>query len=66
MSRVAGECEMNLNLKRSAPWSDDVTRAVKVYQVWMAYLFSRPLLALLANKVALLSRCGATDDNDKE
>ena len=55
-----------MNLNRSALWSDDVARAVKVYQVRRAYLISRPLLALLANKVAILPRGGATDDNDKE
>ena len=64
MTRIAGEREMNLD--RSAPWSDDVARAVKVYQARRAYLVSRPLLALLANTAAFLPRCSAADDNDKQ
>ncbi len=61
-----------MNLNRSAPWNDaapwseDVARAVEVYQARRANLISRSLLALLAYTVALLPRCGAADDNDKQ
>jgi len=56
--QVAREGDMDLN--HSTLWSEDV------YQAQGAYLISYPLLALLAYTVALLPRCGAADDNDKQ
>jgi len=64
VSRVAREGEMDLN--RSTLWSEDVARAVEVYQARRACLPSHPLLALLAYTVVLLPRCGAADDDDKK
>jgi hypothetical protein len=62
--RVAREGEMDLN--HSTLWSEDVARAVEVNQGRRACPISRPLLALHAYRVVLLSRCGAADDDDKQ
>jgi hypothetical protein len=64
MSRVAREGEMGLN--HSTLWSEDVGRAVEVYQSQRTYLISHPFLALLAYTVVLLPRCGATDGDVKQ
>ena len=63
VSRVARECEMDLN--HPTLWSEDVTRAVEIYQTRRAYLIPHPLLAFLAYTAALLPRCGAIDNDDK-
>ena len=55
-----------MDLNHSMPWSEDVARAVEVYQVRRAYLISHPLLAMLAYTVALLPCCGAADGDDKQ
>ena len=55
-----------MDLNHSMLWSEDVARAVEVYQVRRTYLISYPLLAMLAYTVALLPRCGATDGGDKQ
>ena len=55
-----------MDFNHSMPWSEDVARAVEVYQVRRACLISYPLLAMLAYTVALLPGCGATDGDDKQ
>ena len=62
--RVTREGEMDLNY--SILWSEDVARGVEVYQARSACPISHPLLALLAYTVALLPRCGAADDDEKQ
>ena len=62
--RVTREGEMDLNY--SILWSEDVARGVEVYQVRRAYHISHPLLTLLAYTVALLTRCGAADDDEQQ
>jgi hypothetical protein len=47
-------------------WSEDVARAVEVYQARRACLISHPLLAFTAYRVIFLPRCGAADDDDKQ
>ena len=54
-----------MDLNHPTLWSEDVTRAVEVYQTWRAHLISHPLLALLAYTAALLPCCGATDNDGK-
>ena len=54
-----------MDLNHPTLWSEDVTRAMEVYQTRRAYLIPHPLLALLAYAVALLPRCGAVDNDDK-
>ena len=53
-----------MDLNHPILWSEDVTRAVEVYQTNGAFLISHPLLASLAYIVALLPRCGAADNDD--
>ena len=55
-----------MDLNDSKLWSEDVARAVEVYQAQRAYLISRPLLALLTYTVAFSSRCGAADGDEKQ
>ena len=54
-----------MDLNHPTPWSEDVTRAVEVYQTRRAYLSPHPPLALIAYTVALLPRCGAAHNDDK-
>ena len=55
-----------MDLNNSTLWSEDVARAMEVYQARRVYLISHPLLALLAYMVALLPRCGAADGDVKQ
>ena len=54
-----------MDLNDATHRSDDVARAVEVYQARRVYLISHPLLALPTYMVALLPRCGAADGDDK-
>ena len=55
-----------MDLNNSKLWSEDVARAVEVYHARRTCLISHPLLAFLAYTAALLSRCGAADDDEKQ
>ena len=54
-----------MDLYHATLWSEDVARAVEVYQARRACLISHPLLTLLAYTVAFLPRCGTADSDDK-
>ena len=64
MVRVAREREMDTN--NSTLWSEDVATTVEVDQARRAHLCSYPLLAWITYTAALLPRCGAADDYDKQ